>query len=1245
MNEIAGKTDSISIDPTTAKMIFDVNEAGTSATITLTESPNKNGQITISYAGKNVEVVLEVGKSDYQIDLPTHGVAQNPYSAGSVQYAAVLTDGGYVNPIAPAAKSVILPYLDTMANISVAQTEADPGKALIVISLDQKPKSTAIVEYTINGETFTAAFGPGETRYVHEVMPIAASVYGDKTTFNAALISATGGGFAHLATGGPVSAEYANPAATSMTLNVVDDTHATVTLVDVPRESGTLVIEFAGKTVSVPVVAGQTSYPIDLIAHGVTANAYAAGHVDYTASITGGGYALAVAPANDTLDIPATETTATVEITQSENIAHIVITPTNPPAGEGKVTFTVNGVTHEGVITPEKPYLEFDATATKANPHIEVKVTGIIGGYGNAVAGAYGETDFILNAPVVSGVESISLSEANLADGTNPDDAALTKEGTFTVNMNGLSGKLNVGGKEIDLDKDGNGAAPTEAITMGNVSLTITKIANGVVSYEATLTDASSAESQTFNIGVSNAGGNATASMKIAIGDDAPSYKSATSVTDTKIWIYATDSDDDHFAKSMWIGEKSDTNLDLSLNPAARQSATSLKFTSSGSYGSNAVYRNYSISKNETGISPFVQEKEVTVYKMYAGVVYRKSSINPESTITIGDKTYVIPLPAYGSVGIGTYDLNPYNISWDTEFYSFKLTHMKMTQRNESGDCYNLYGELILKEAIFDTPEGQTSKIIQNFITTKDISGGRLYRTFYEDLEIADSIPEIKIRKDVADVSFGGDDGPKAKIEIAKDQAGTEKYVWQTPEGESTNLSNLTIGSKLVSTDGKLLVENTADGYKFTELGVKNDGSGNLTVNAADSASGSIFDIINKGADTGTVEWDALPEGFTVNPDGTWSANSSGVLTWTYTDADGDEITGSITVNIHETAIKMNMAIEGETATITLTEEPTTSGQIVITSSDGKNTFVNLIPGQATYEGIILKHGAASVYADQEVQYGAKVSGGFSLPVNEAHAAGAVEALQAASTIALSKEGSVVHVVVGIDHPAISDADVVFTINGVEKRGTIPAGSSAFTWDYALESDTPVHIDARVTSVTGGGFARPVSVSMADGNFSLLSPELAFETMEFAFSESSLPEGTHPNETAITKHGQFNVNMNGLSGVLNIGGIEIPLDVDGNGQIPASPITSGAVSMTINSIANGVVDYTLTLTGSEDHGGLDAIERNFAISVDTVAGSATSDINAVINDDAPVNRSGFFCPEQIWINVRDSEGDTLQKTM
>lgn len=214
------------------------------------------------------------------------------------------------------------------------------------------------------------------------------------------------------------------------------------------------------------------------------------------------------------------------------------------------------------------------------------------------------------------------------------------------------------------------------------------------------------------------------------------------------------------------------------------------------------------------------------------------------------------------------------------------------------------------------------STLLPDFVTISAYAGGECYATNTYNLEVLDDVPFVGIMDDFADIRIGADNGEGSRIEVSKNQAGSDKYVWETPAGETTDLKTLARGETWVSTDGRMSVMHDEKGYHFTllkgerpeDIDARNI---DISINQTDGYSGDIFTIINAGADREgfKITWDADTSDygqFNGNADGTWSfvPNAAKMATlqigdsvsqsmrYTYTDGDGNELYGSIRLNI-----------------------------------------------------------------------------------------------------------------------------------------------------------------------------------------------------------------------------------------------------------------------------------------------------------------------------------------------------------
>lgn len=262
--------------------------------------------------------------------------------------------------------------------------------------------------------------------------------------------------------------------------------------------------------------------------------------------------------------------------------------------------------------------------------------------------------------------------------------------------------------------------------------------------------------------------------------------------------------------------------------------------------------------------------------------------------------------------------------SADVDLSINKVQWISNTSTSDGGyHQYRIFGTAELKGA-YD--HGNASAIqLANLLQIKGQYNGGSWGIFtsqtkYVSINIIDDVPTIAIKDDIASIAIGADNGESAKIEVSSDQDGQDVYLWKSDDGETTDLRGLPKGQTWLSSDGTVSVTLTDSGFQFALVPQANDEHvSNFNVLASGEAlyESDIFHVVNPGADKEHFEIDwAETETqfghFEVNEDGSWSfvpdpdkialiAKDDIVtqdLAYTYKDADGSEITGTIRVNL-----------------------------------------------------------------------------------------------------------------------------------------------------------------------------------------------------------------------------------------------------------------------------------------------------------------------------------------------------------
>lgn len=231
---------------------------------------------------------------------------------------------------------------------------------------------------------------------------------------------------------------------------------------------------------------------------------------------------------------------------------------------------------------------------------------------------------------------------------------------------------------------------------------------------------------------------------------------------------------------------------------------------------------------------------------------------------------------------------------------------------------------------------------------------------------IHDDAPVIDVDGEHAKVTIGADFGEDKKVEIARDKGGSEVYAWRGADGETTDVFGMEVGETWVSTDGTMSITMTGEGYRFTQLTETGptvpEGNTNVVLvdnGKWDETGGNIFDLVRPGADSvgGEIVWGDLPTDFgtfTTGADGSWSFTADkdrlleleqgemGVqeLRYTYRDADGDEVEGTIRLDIMGGIRPYPTPAIGEAPAVGLDEALLPTGSDAGTSDNVQTVFV-----------------------------------------------------------------------------------------------------------------------------------------------------------------------------------------------------------------------------------------------------------------------------------------------------------------
>jgi len=872
----------------------------------------------------------------------------------------------------------------------------------------------------------------------------------------------------------------------------------------------------------------------------------------------------------------------------------------------------------------------------------------------------------ILDGLDVGGGE-LSLNEANLAQGSASDPAALTQNGSFTVVAADGVFNLNVGGINVVTAGAVTGVGQSIVTGLGNV-LTITgyDAATGVVSYSYTLTGAESHSNgagtnglgESITVSVSDTDGDvASGSLDINIVDDVPKAMADTNaVTATENQLSLT-------------GNVLDNDIQgadrIASGPITPQ-------TIEGTYGKLVLAADgsytYTLNSSDpdfinlhgggTGIETFTYTlKDADGDTSTANLVLNVTNLNDPVTLNSlnvegGELTVFEKNLVDGSSPDGTAL---------TQGGSFTVTAPDGLQTlTVGGIAVVTNGAAAGFPQSTVTPEGNTLTITGYNASTGVVSYtytlvGNEAHTAGNGTSLGESFSVVATDTDGSsttgkiDVNII-DDAPKA-VDDSNSVTATEAQLTLT----GNVLTNDTQGADRI-TSGPITPQ-TIEGT-YGKLVLAADGSYTYTLNSSDP------DFINL------------------------HGGGTGIETFTYTlkDADGDTSTANLVLNVtnlNDPVTLNGLSVEGGELTVfekSLVDGSspdgtalTQGGSFTVTAPDGLQTL--------TVGGIaVVTNGAAAGFPQSAVTpegntltitgYNAStgvVTYTYTLLDNEAHTTGNGTSLgESFSVVATDTDGSSatgnIDVNIIDDAPkAVDDSNSVTateaqltltgnvltndtqgadriasgpitpqTIEGTYGKLVLAADGS---YTYTLNSSDPDFINLH-----GGGTGVETftyTLKDADGDTSTANlvlnvtnindpvtlNGLNVEGGELTVFEKNLVDGSSPDGTALTQGGSFTVTAPDGLQTLTVGGIAVVTNGAAAG-FPQSTVTPEGNTLTITgyNASTGVVSYTYTLLDNEAHttgNGTSLGESFTVVATDTDGSSATGNIDVNIIDDAP----------------------------
>ncbi|MFJ7312421.1 retention module-containing protein [Pseudomonas sp. NPDC098747] len=875
----------------------------------------------------------------------------------------------------------------------------------------------------------------------------------------------------------------------------------------------------------------------------------------------------------------------------------------------------------------------------------------------------------VINGLNVEGGE-LTVYEKNLNDGSAPDSAALTQNGTFTITaLDGVT-TLTVGGIAVVTNGVAAGFPQSVTTPLGS-TLTITgfNATTGVVSYSYTLVDneahatangANNLPEQFAVTVVDDNGTTANATLDVNIVDDLPNAvddSNATTASEAQLTLTGNVLTNDVQGADrvdtgpITAGTFTGTYGTLVLNANGTYTYTlntsdaDFKALTGGGNGTETFAYTITDADGDTSTANLVLQiqnnddpvvinglnvegGELTVYEknLSDGSAPDSAALTQNGTFTITALDGVTTLTV-GGIAVVT---NGVAAGFPQSVTTPLGSTLTITGFNATTGVVSYSYTLVDNEA-HETANGANNLPEQFAVTVVDDNGTTANATL--DVNIVDDLPNAVDDSNATTAS-------EAQLTL------TGNVLTNDVQGADRVATGPITAGTFTGTYGTLVL-NANGTYTYT-----------LDTTDAD------FKNLNGGG------------------------NGTETFAYTITDADGDTSTANLVLQIHnndDPVIINGLDVNGGELTVyeknlsdgTSPNTPalTQNGTFTITALDGVTTLT--VGGIAVVtngvaagfpQSVTTPLGSTLTITGFNATTGV-VSYSYTLVDNEAHATanGANNLPEQFAVTVVDDNGTTANATLDVnivdDLPnavddsnatTASEAQLTLTgnvltndVQGADRVATGPITAGTFTGTYGtlvLNANgtytyTLDTTDADFKNLNGGGNGTETfayTITDADGDTSTANLVLQIHNNddpviingldvnggELTVYEKNLSDGTSPNTPALTQSGTFTVTaLDGLQ-TLTVGGIAVVTNGVAAG-FPQSTVTPLGSTLTITGFnaTTGVVSYSYTLVDNETHpnaNGANSITENFnVVATDTDGSTASGQINVNIVDDLP----------------------------
>ncbi|QBF25767.1 retention module-containing protein [Pseudomonas tructae] len=870
------------------------------------------------------------------------------------------------------------------------------------------------------------------------------------------------------------------------------------------------------------------------------------------------------------------------------------------------------------------------------------------------------------------GVEGgeLSLSEANLPQGSASNPAALTQVGSFSVLAPDGVFNLNVGGINVVTAGTVTGVGQSVTTSLGNV-LTITgyDAASGVVSYSYTLSGAENHPN--------GAGGN-------GLGES--------------ISVQVSDTDGDVASGSLDINVIDDVPQAVADTNAV--TATENQLTLTGNVLSNDVQGADRVPSGPITAGTFVGTYGTLVLAADGSYTYTLNTADPDFINLQG-----------GGNGVETFTYTLTDADGDASSANLVLNVTNLNDQVELNGLSINGGELVLSEKNLATGSSPDAAALTQSGTFSVTAADGLQSLTVGGINVisggvANSFPQSLTTALGNTLTINGYNPATGEVSYSYTLNGNDAHATANGSnslGESFNVvATDTDGSSASMSIDVSIVDDvpTAVGDSNAVTATENQLTltGNVLSNDVQGADRVASGPITAGTFTGTYGTLVLAADgsytYTLNtadPDFfNLHGGGNGVETFTYTltDADGDVSTANLVLNVsnlNDPVTLNGLNVEGGELTVfeknlgdgSSPDTPalTQTGSFTVTALDGVQTLsvggINVVSGGVASglpQSVTTALGNTLTITGYNAATGV-VTYSYTLLDNEAHAtANGTNSLGESFTVSVTDtDGSTasgsldVNIVDDVptaagDTNAVTATENQLTltgnvlsndVQGADRVASGPITAGTFTGTYGtlvLAADgsytyTLNTADPDFFNLHGGGNGVETftyTLTDADGDVSTANLVLNVSNLndpvtlnglnveggELTVFEKNLGDGSSPDTPALTQTGSFTVTA--LDGVqtLTVGGINVVSGGVASG-LPQSVTTALGNTLTITgyNAATGVVTYSYTLLDNEAHAtanGTNSLGESFTVSVtDTDGSTASGSLDVNIVDDVP----------------------------